>query len=74
MEEEVKDSSWEESSVEGGECIDKELEDSNDDEEAEGVQQEDGDDLVLSDYEGNITDHLMLNWKTSCNYLLHVTA
>ncbi len=74
MEEEVKDPSWEESSVERGEGIGKELEDSNDDDKAEDVQQEDGDDLVLSDPEGNITGHLMLNWKISCHYLLHITG
>ncbi len=74
IEEEVEDSPWEESSVEGGEDIDEELEDSNDDEEAKGVPQEDCDDLVLSDPEGNtLMGCLMLNWKISHKYV-HVIA
>ncbi len=67
LEEEVDDSPWEESSVEGGEVINEELEDSNNDEEAKGVPQEGANDSVLLDPEGNtLRGHLMLNWKISC--------
>ncbi len=73
MEEEVEDSPWEESSVKGGKGIDEGLEDSNDDDEAKGGPQEHGDDLVLLDPEGNtLTGRLILNWKISHKYLLHV--
>ncbi len=63
-EEEVEYSQSGESPVEGGEGIHEELEDSNHNDEAKGVPQEDGSDLVLIGPEGNsLTDCLMLNWK-----------
>ncbi len=42
----MEDSPWEESSVEGGEDIDEELEDSDDNFKPKGVPQEDDNDLV----------------------------
>lgn len=73
MKEEVEDAPWEDSSLEGGNDSDEEFEDSNEDEEAEGIPQEYGDDLVLLDTEGNtLKGHLMLNWKISHEYMMHV--
>ncbi len=72
-EEEVEDSQLEESSAEGGEDIDEELVDSNEDEEAEGVLQKDSNDLVLSDPEGiALTGCLILFWQVSCKYMLQI--
>ncbi len=71
MDEEVEDLSSVESFV-GGEERDEEYEDCNED-DAEDVPIEDGNDLVLSDPEGNtLAGHLMLNWNKRCKYLLHV--
>ena len=73
MDEEVEDLSSVESSV-GGEESDEEYEDCNED-EAEDVPIEDGNDLVLSDPEGNtLAGHLMLNWNKRRKYLLHVIS
>ncbi len=54
----------------GGEDIDEELEDSNDNDMAKDDQQEDGDDLVLFYTEGNtLTGCLILNWKKAASML-----